>query len=63
MSVITFTNHPEKKTKEKTLKDGSKKEIKKSEFVFVNFKTQTSITMSYKDVIEMIEDDEIELYK
>ncbi len=55
---ITYTE-----TKEITLKDGSKKEIKKSEFVFVNFKTQTSITMSYKDVIEMIEDDEIELYK
>lgn len=55
---ITYTE-----TKEITLKDGTKKQIKKSEFVFVNFNEKTSITMSYKDVIEMLDSPEIELYK
>lgn len=54
---ITYTE-----TKEITLKDGTKKQIKKSEFVYVDFKEKTSITMSYKDFIEMIDSPEINLY-
>ena len=55
---ITYTE-----TKEITLKDGTKKQIKKSEFIFVDFNAKTSTTMSYRDVIEMLDSPEIELYK
>lgn len=56
---ITYTD-----TKEITLKDGTKKLIKKNEYVFVNFKNKTSTTLSYRDFMEIIDNtDEFDLYK